>query len=118
MELTTERCARFNDDTPDAPDVRYFSITAARPLLEVSPLLFQPHRVVAAAEGANDGLVSIRSATWATHLETWPVDHFHVLNRRLLIEWKRRTGDVRPYYAALLNRLVREDVLPRRAVLR
>ena len=113
-ELTTDACARFNDATPDAPGVRYFSITAARPLLQVSPLLFQPFRVVDAAEGANDGLVSIRSATWATHLETWPVDHFHILNRRLLIEWKKKTGDVRPYYAALLDRLIKENVLPRK----
>ena len=117
-ELTTERCARFNEETPDAPGVRYFSISAARPLLEVSPLLYQPHLVVSAAEGPNDGMVSIRSATWGTHLETWAVDHFHILNRRLLIEWKKKTGDVRPYYVALLNRLVKEDVLPRRAVMR
>src|SRR5687768_3903602 len=33
-ELTTERCAHFNEETPDAPGVRYFSISAARPLLE------------------------------------------------------------------------------------
>jgi triacylglycerol lipase len=118
QELTTETCARFNEATPDAPGVKYFSISAARPLLEVSPLLFQPYRIVDAREGANDGLVSIKSATWGTHLETWPVDHFHILNRRLLIEWKRKTGDVRPYYAALLDRLVKEDVLPRRVTSR
>ena len=93
-------------------------VTAARALLEVSPLLFQPYRVVDASEGPNDGLVSIASARWGQHLETWPVDHFHILNRRLLIEWKTRTGDVRPYYAALLDRLVKEDVLPRRALTR
>jgi triacylglycerol lipase len=109
-ELTTASCARFNDSTPDAPDVRYLSITAARPLLEVSPLLFQPYRIVHAAEGLNDGFVSVRSATWATHLETWPVDHFHILNRRLLIEWKKKTGDVRPYYAALMGRLKKEKL--------
>ena len=103
-ELTTDSCARFNERTPDAPGVRYFSISAARPLLEVSPLLFQPYAIVHAAEGPNDGLVSVKSGKWATHLETWPVDHLHVLNRRLLIEWKKKTGDVRPYYAALLER--------------
>jgi triacylglycerol lipase len=118
QELTTDTCARFNQATPDAPGVKYFSISAARPLLEVSPLLFQPYRIVDALEGPNDGLVSIRSATWGTHLETWPVDHFHILNRRLLIEWKRKTGDVRPYYAALVDRLVKEAVLPRRALAR
>ena len=56
-----------------------------------------------AAEGDNDCLVSVRSSTWGEHLGTWPADHFHILNRRLLIEWKKRTGDVRPYYAALLE---------------
>ena len=117
-ELTTDACARFNDNTPDLPGVRYFSISAARPLLEVSPLLFQPYRIVHAAEGLNDGFVSIRSAKWATHLQTWAVDHFHILNRRLLIEWKHRTGDIRPYYLALLDRLVKERVLPKRALAR
>ena len=117
-ELTTEHCARFNQATPDVSGVKYFSISAARPLLEVSPLLFQPYRIVDALEGPNDGLVSIESARWGTHLETWPVDHFHILNRRLLIEWKKKTGDVRPYYAALLDRLVKEQVLPRRVTTR
>jgi triacylglycerol lipase len=112
-ELTTDACARFNERTPDCPGVKYFSITAARPLLEVSPLLFQPYRIVHAAEGVNDGLVSVQSATWAEHLETWPVDHLHLLNRRLLIEWKKRTGDVRPYYVALLKRLVQENAIAR-----
>ncbi len=116
-ELTTEHCAAFNQVTPDAPGVKYFSISASRPLLEVSPLLFQPYRIVSEHEGPNDGLVSIRSAKWGKHLETWPVDHLHILNRRLLIEWKRKTGDVRPYYAALVDRLVKENVLPRRATL-
>ena len=114
-ELTTDACARFNEQTPNAPGVRYFSVSAARPLLEVSPLLFQPYGIVYAAEGLNDGLVSVRSAKWGTHLETWPVDHFHILNRRLLIEWKNRTGDVRPYYAALVERLVKEKVIARAA---
>ena len=114
-ELTTDAAERFNERTPDAPGVRYFSISAARPLLEVSPLLFQPYRIVDAAEGPNDGFVSVKSAKWATHLETWPVDHLHILNRRLLIEWKKKTGDVRPYYAALLDRLVKEQVVRRTA---
>ena len=114
-ELTADACARFNEQTPNAPGVRYFSISAARPLLEVSPLLFQPYGIVDAAEGPNDGLVSIKSAKWATHLETWPVDHFHILNRRLLIEWKKKTGDVRPYYAALLERLAKEHVISKNA---
>jgi triacylglycerol lipase len=111
-ELTTDACARFNETTPDHPDVRYYSVTAARPLLELSPLLYQPSMIVAAAEGPNDGLVSVRSGTWANHLETWPVDHFHILNRRFLIEWRTRTGDVRPMYLRILDRLAADGVIP------
>ena len=103
---------RFNERTPDVPGVRYLSVTAARPFWEISPLLFQPYRVVNAAEGDNDGLVSVRSAVWADHVGTWPADHLHLLNRRLPLEFGRPTGDIRPYYAGLLDRLEGDGVLP------
>jgi triacylglycerol lipase len=112
-DLTTDFCARFNESTPDAPTVRYLSVSAARPFWEVSPLLYQPWHVIHAAEGDNDGMVSVRSSTWGEHLGVWPADHFHILNRRFVLEWRRRTGDIRPYYDRLLDRLERMGVLPR-----
>jgi triacylglycerol lipase len=110
-DLTTESCARFNERTPDAPGVRYFSVSAARPFWQITPLLFQPYRVIQPIEGDNDGLVSVRSASWSDHLGTWPADHIHLLNRRLTIGLRQPTGDIRPYYANLLEHLESEGVL-------
>jgi triacylglycerol lipase len=115
-DLTTESCARFNERTPDAPGVRYFSVSAARPFWQITPLLFQPYRIIQSAEGDNDGLVSVRSASWSDHLGTWPADHIHLLNRRLTIELRQPTGDIRPYYANLLGRLESEGVLPQKLI--
>jgi triacylglycerol lipase len=114
-DLTTERCQRFNERTPDVPGVRYYSISATRPLRRISPLLMQPYLIVRRAEGANDGLVSVRSARWGEHLGTWPVDHLHVLNLRFTIELLTRGGDVRPRYESVLDRLERDGVLMPRA---
>ena len=110
-DLTTESCARFNEQTPDAPGVRYLSVSGARPIWQITPLLFQPYWIIRAVEGDNDGLVSVRSARWGEHLGTWPADHLHLLNRRLTIELRRPTGDIRPYYAGLLDRLEADGVL-------
>jgi len=110
-DLTTDRCEAFNQRTPDAPGVRYYSISAARPLRSVSPLLMPSFLIVRKAEGANDGLVSVRSARWGKHLGTWPVDHLHLLNRRFTIELLTRRGDVRPRYVKVFEQLERDGVL-------
>jgi triacylglycerol lipase len=116
-DLTTERCAEFNQRTPDVRGVRYYSISAARPLRSVSPLLMPSHVIVKRAEGPNDGLVSVRSARWAEHLGTWAVDHLHVLNYRFTIELLTRRGDVKPKYVDVLKRLERDGVLaPRKEI--
>jgi triacylglycerol lipase len=88
-DLTTGACRRFNEDINDAPGVRHFSIAGQ----------FQPHRVlgvprgvlgvthdiVAHTENANDGLVSIASATLSeratwTALPNWDANHFRLIN--------------------------------------
>ncbi len=104
-DLTTAACARFNDAVPDAPGVRYFSLSASRPWHRVPPFFFHSHAIVQAAEGDNDGLVSVKSAQWGEHLETWPADHLHVLNKRLVLELKEPTGDMTPRYMKLIDRL-------------
>ena len=104
-DLTTASCARFNDDVPDAPNVRYFSVSSARPWHRVPPFFFHSHQVIQAIEGDNDGLVSVKSAHWGEHLETWPADHLHVLNKRFVVELKEPTGDMTPRYLKLLDRL-------------
>jgi triacylglycerol lipase len=109
-DLTLESCRCFNERVPDAPQVRYFSVSAARPAHLVPPFLLHSHHLIRKLEGENDGLVSVSSATWGQHLATWPADHLHVINRRLVIEIRRPTGDISPYYLRVLEELEREGV--------
>lgn len=104
-DLTTKHCALFNEETPDAPGVRYYSISAARPWRLVPAFMYHSHRVVYEGEGDNDGVVSVQSAQWGQHLETWPADHFHAVNRRLVPEIKNPTGNMTPRYLELIKRI-------------
>lgn len=105
-DLTTDAARRFNEATPDHPDVRYFSVTAARPWNRVPLFLVPSHRVIFRVEGANDGLVSVASGTWGTHLGTWPVDHLQMINKRLVPGAEWRTDDVVRAYLEALERVV------------
>jgi triacylglycerol lipase len=75
-DCRTDVCRTFNENTPDAPGVRYYSYTAAVPSSRVSPLLRRAWNILTPAEGPNDGLVSVRSAVWGEVLGTLSVDHF------------------------------------------
>ncbi|KAF8323154.1 alpha/beta-hydrolase [Clavulina sp. PMI_390] len=67
--LTPEAMAQFNEETPDAPDVDYFSFGAS-----YNPGLIDtfkwPHSVILEAEGPNDGLVSVKSSKWGKYVGT------------------------------------------------
>lgn len=105
-DLTVRSCALFNEDVPDEPSVSYFSVTASRPWKRVAPIFVHSCRLIDAEEGDNDGLVSVLSGTWGRHLGTWPADHLHVLNKRLLPELgPDATGDVTPRYLAIRDHL-------------
>lgn len=69
-------CRTFNARTPDLPGVRYFSYSGDVPLARVTPMLRRAWELLAAAEGPNDGLVSVQSARWGEFLGTIPADHF------------------------------------------
>jgi len=69
-------CRIFNERTPDAPQVRYFSYAGEVPLHKVTPMLRRAWDLLTAAEGPNDGLVSVRSARWGEFLGTIYADHF------------------------------------------
>jgi len=69
-------CRLFNERTPDAPQVRYFSYAGAVPLHKVTPMLRRAWDLLTAAEGPNDGLVSVASARWGEFLGTIYADHF------------------------------------------
>jgi triacylglycerol lipase len=75
-DCRTDVCRAFNESTPDAAGVRYFCYTAAVPSSRVSPLLRRSWNILTPAEGANDGLVSARSAEWGEVLGSLAVDHF------------------------------------------
>jgi triacylglycerol lipase len=111
QDLTTESCRRFNEQVPDAPGVRYYSISAARPWPLVPPFAYHAWHLIHEAEGDNDCLVSVASAQWGTHIATWPADHFHTINKRFIIERKQPTGDIAPYYLGILDRLQADGLL-------
>jgi triacylglycerol lipase len=104
-DLTTTSCAAFNEQVPDHRDVQYFSVSAARAWHHIPPFLLHSYKLIYDLEGDNDGLVSIRSATWGQHLETWPADHLHVINKRFVPEIRNKTGDIVPYYLKMIDRV-------------
>lgn len=80
LDLTTERCRRFNEAVPDAPGVRYFAVAGACDPALVGPEWRFPFRLLDRTEGPNDGVVSVASATWGEHTEVWPGDHLNLVN--------------------------------------
>lgn len=105
-DLTVDSCRRFNEAVPDVPGVRYFSVAGVceKPLLQAQWWLSS--RIVGRAEGPNDGVVSVKSATWGERCDVWNADHLNLVNwpnrkakRRGL--WRDRAAD----YGSLLSRL-------------
>ncbi|KAF9356611.1 hypothetical protein BGX26_005001 [Mortierella sp. AD094] len=81
----------FNPNTPDDPDVKYFSFGAS-----IDPGLFSRFRfswnVIVDREGPNDGLVSVKSAQWGTYVRTIPnADHMDLMNWVNALAWSRAT---------------------------
>lgn len=105
-DLTPASCAKFNDRIADHPEVRYFSISGSRPMHRVPAFMLHSHKLVSDGEGPNDGLVSVTSATWGEHLGTWPADHLHMINKRLVPEFRNRTGDIVPFYLRMLDEVL------------
>src|SRR4051794_23641245 len=105
-DLTTDGCRAFNADVPDVPTVRYFSVAGRCSLAWLSPEWLLPHEVIRRAEGPNDGLVSVASATWGEQTDVWDGDHVSLINwpnpQALTFGvWRCR----RRQYAALVQRL-------------
>lgn len=102
-DLRTGAMSRFNDAVPDAKGVRYYSIATFQKPSRIAPFLLIPHKVVFDREGDNDGVVSVKSAIWGTHLGTWQTDHLHAVNRRFTPRTLTKSGDVSERYAKLIN---------------
>jgi triacylglycerol lipase len=105
-DLMTENCARFNEQVPNAPGVRYFSIAGRCELPWIGPEWRFPWSIVNRREGANDGVVSVASAAWGESTDVWPGDHLNVVNwpnrraKRLGV-WAERA----PNYGDIVNKL-------------
>lgn len=80
--LTREYCTRFNELTPNDPNVTYMSYAA---ITELSPmsLLYFSHEIVQHLEGPNDGLVALDSAKWGEFMGTVECDHWQLVPPRL-----------------------------------
>ena len=89
-DLTTRACRQFNIDVPDSPGVAYFSIAGQfeppRIFKKPQGLLGFTHDKISEGEQNNDGLVSVKSATFAeraeswTSLGVWEANHFRLIN--------------------------------------
>jgi triacylglycerol lipase len=106
FDLTTAACRRFNEDVPDAPGVRYFSVAGVCEQPWLGPEYRLPARIVREAEGPNDGLVSVASAAWGERTDVWDGDHLNIVNwpnrrMRRAGAWRDRAAD----YGRLLERL-------------
>jgi len=108
LQLTPQACEQLNEQIPNHPAVRYFSISAARPWHHIPPFAWFSHHLIQQAEGDNDGLVSVRSAQWGTHLATWPADHWHTINKRFVLELKNPTGDIAPRYLEAVQQVTQQ----------
>lgn len=105
-DLTTESCRRFNEQVPDVPGVRYFSVAGSCDRRFVGPEWLVPYTIVEQAEGPNDGVVSVASATWGEHTEVWVGDHLNLVNWPN--RYARRCGvwdTIAPDYGRIIRRL-------------
>lgn len=106
FDLTTDGCRRLNEEMPDVPGVRYFAVAGVCDRALLGPEWLFPYGVVARAEGANDGMVSVASATWGEHTDVWRGDHLNLVNwpnRHALRrgEWE----NIAPDYGRIARRL-------------
>ncbi len=108
-DLTVPSCRQFNEQTPNAPGVRYFWVAGQfRPgWLAVDWHL--PARILERMEGPNDGVVSVASATWGECCGVWEQsDHLNLVNWPRRLPPGRRQKDRIDDYIGLVRRLADE----------
>jgi triacylglycerol lipase len=107
-DLTCEQCEKFNEQVPNVKGVKYYSVSASRPAKEMPAFARFSHLIISKNEGANDGLVSVRSAKWGTHLTTWHADHWQTVNR--LYSWRKfhRPLNIAGKYIEAIETVLRE----------
>jgi triacylglycerol lipase len=106
LDLTTLGCQRFNESVPDAPGVRYFSVAGVCANRWMGAEWRLPHAIVSRAEGPNDGVVSVASATWGEHTDVWEGDHLNLVNWPNRIARKNGLWDsLAPDYGRIVRRI-------------
>ncbi|MCE9530150.1 MAG: hypothetical protein K8T89_03285 [Planctomycetes bacterium] len=90
-DLTVDRCRQFNEDVRDVPGVRYLSVAGRCDRSLLGPFWKLPHGIVQNAEGPNDGVVSVASATYGERCDIWEGDHLNLVN------WRSRAASGRDY---------------------
>lgn len=74
-DLRSSVCADFNIQTPNSPNVRYFSVIGIKQRKDMLFALRFTSDILAKDEGPNDGLVSSYSARWGEWETIWDCDH-------------------------------------------
>jgi triacylglycerol lipase len=108
-DLTIAKCQELNEHMPDAPEVRYFSVAGRHDGGWHSPQWQLSHPVVTKAEGPNDGVVSVASASYGESCQVWEGDHLSLVNWLSPLSQGRDVCQDRiPQYASLVRRLADE----------
>ena len=106
FDLMTDSCRRFNEDVPNVPGVRYFAVAGRCERQFVGPEWLLPYKIVERAEGPNDGVVSVVSATWGEDTDVWAGDHLNLVNWPNRRARKRGVwGERAPDYGRIVRRL-------------
>jgi triacylglycerol lipase len=106
-DLTAAHAEEFTARTPDAPNVRYFSVAGRIERAMRHPQWAIAARVLERSEGPNDGIVSVSSAKYGESFEEWEADHLDLVNW----PWPLATGvkaDRIAGYAGLVRHLADE----------
>src|SRR5207247_788554 len=81
-DVTVARCKLFNEEVPNSPKVRYYSVAGKHDRAGFDWQWELPGRILDEVEGPNDGIVSLRSAHWGENCDVWDGDHMSLVNWR------------------------------------
>jgi triacylglycerol lipase len=105
-DLRCANCAAFNEKVPNVASVRYFSVAGQHDGHLLLPEWLLPYGIVKKAEGDNDGIVSVTSATWGSHVDIWEGDHLRLVNWfHPVVHYRGLWKDPKPRYGSLLRKL-------------
>jgi triacylglycerol lipase len=104
-DLTTVCSRAFNEQVPDVPGVRYFSVAGRHDGRLFRPEWLLPYNIVLRAEGPNDGVVSVASASYGESADVWDGDHLSLVNWGNPVLGRSPRHDPAERYGPLLRRL-------------